>query len=235
MIPLRDSEAVRRVTLANTVLIAANVAIFALELHAPADLSARLGGLAMVPRQIARLHPLPRELPVLATLLTSQFLHAGWEHIAGNMLYLFIFGPAVEQRMGPVRYLAFYLTAGIIAGLAMVAMGPLSPIPVIGASGAIAGVLGAYLVLYPGGRILTIWPFFGFIRVIEVPAILYLLLWFGVQLYSGIASGAAGPLVGGVAWWAYVGGFLFGVALAPLLARRTVKRSALQRRKSLLR
>src|SRR5579885_3653335 len=117
MIPLRDSEAVRRVTLANTVLIAANVAIFALELHAPADLSARLGGLAMVPRQIARLHPLPRELPVLATLLTSQFLHAGWEHIAGNMLYLFIFGPAVEQRMGPVRYLAFYLTAGIIAGL----------------------------------------------------------------------------------------------------------------------
>jgi membrane associated rhomboid family serine protease len=225
MIPLRDSEATRHLTFANTFLILSNIAVFALEVQASGRLGAKLAGLAMVPRQVVTPHHVVLETRVLATLVTSQFLHAGFAHIAGNMLYLFIFGPAVEQRMGPIRYLCFYLLGGIIAALAMVAMGPESRVPVIGASGAIAGVLGAYLVLYPGGRILTIWPFFGFLRLIEVPALLYLLIWFAVQLYSGIASGAAGPLVGGVAWWAHVGGFLFGVATAPLLARRP-RRSA---------
>jgi len=121
--------------------------------------------------------------------------------------------------MGRRRYLVFYLLAGIIAGLAMVAMGPESRIPVVGASGAIAGVLGAYLALFPGGRITAVVPFLFFIRVLEIPAIFFLIVWFALQLYSGIASGS-GPLIGGIAWWAHVGGFLFGLALGPLLARR---------------
>ena len=120
--------------------------------------------------------------------------------------------------MGHLRFLLFYLVAGVAAGLAMVVMGPASRIPVIGASGAIAGVLGAYFVLFPRGRITTILPIFMFIQLVEIPAVFYLLVWFAVQLYAGITSGAQGPLVGGVAWWAHVGGFLFGVAAAPILA-----------------
>lgn len=222
MIPLRDSEAGRRLTLANTLLIAANVTMFVLELELAYLRRRELVRYAMVPALVAHpgwLHPL-HAARVLATLVTSTFLHAGLLHIAGNMLYLLIFGPAVEGQMGARRYLVFYLLSGIAAGFAMVAMGPESRVPVIGASGAIAGVLGAYFVLYPRGRITTILPLFVFIRFVEVPAVFYLLAWFAVQLYAGISAGAQGPMMGGVAWWAHVGGFLFGMALAPLLVHR---------------
>src|SRR5271154_3211226 len=217
MIPLRDSEAARRLTTANTLLIILNVAVFALEVYSTKRGQAAFGGYAIVPARITHLdwrEPI-HVARTLATIVTSTFLHAGLLHIAGNMLYLFIFGPAVEQRMRWMRYLSFYLLSGIAAGFVMVAMGPNSRVPVIGASGAIAGVLGAYFVLYPRGRITTILPLFVFIRIVEVPAVFYLLVWFAVQLYAGIASGAPGPLAGGVAWWAHVGGFLFGGALAP--------------------
>ena len=186
----------------------------------------------MVPDLVAHpgwSHPL-HALRILATIITAMFLHAGLLHIAGNMLYLFIFGPAVEQRMGARRYLAFYLLAGIAAALAMVAMGPASRVPVIGASGAIAGVLGGYFVLYPRGRITTILPLFVFIQMVEVPAVFYLLAWFAVQLYAGISAGAQGPLIGGVAWWAHVGGFLFGVAAAPMLIHRPKAKRPARRR-----
>jgi membrane associated rhomboid family serine protease len=222
MIPLRDSEAARRLTPANTLLIILNIAAFALELELAYQGRRALLFYAMIPALVAHppwLHPL-HAARVLATLITSTFLHAGPLHIAGNMLYLLIFGPAVEGRMGAPRYLFFYLLAGIAAGLGMVAMGPESRVPVIGASGAIAGVLGAYFVLYPRGRITTILPLFVFIRFVEVPAVFYLLAWFAVQLYAGISAGAHGPMMGGVAWWAHVGGFLFGMAFAPLLVHR---------------
>ncbi|MGH7841650.1 MAG: rhomboid family intramembrane serine protease [Candidatus Binataceae bacterium] len=215
MIPIRDSEAVRRLSLISTILIAANVAMFAYQDGIGRDAGADLTRFAMTPALISHGHPLVREARILATLLTSQFLHAGPLHLAGNMLYLFIFGPAVEARMGHRRFLEFYLSAGVAAGLATVAMEPSSPVAVVGASGAIAGVLGAYFFLFPGGRIAT----FILVRIINVPAILYLLSWFAVQLYYGIMSSAPGAIVGGVAWWAHVGGFLFGVAVGPLLAR----------------
>jgi membrane associated rhomboid family serine protease len=218
MIPIRDSEAVRRFSPTNTILIVANVAVFAYGRWSEIGAGADLTRFAMVPTLISRGHPLAREAHILATLLTSQFLHAGPFHLAGNMLYLLIFGPAVEARMGHLRFFWFYLVAGVAAGLAIVAMEPSSPVAVVGASGAIAGVLGAYFFLFPGGRIAT----FIFIRVIETPAIVYLLVWFAIQLYSGIASAAPSPIVGGVAWWAHVGGFLFGVAAGPLLARPPV-------------
>jgi membrane associated rhomboid family serine protease len=220
MIPLRDSEATHRLTPANTILILANIAVFVLEARLGRHAGITLARYAMVPAHITRVRLSdPRQaLAVLATFITSTFLHAGFMHIAGNMLYLFIFGPAIEERLGAPRYLYFYFAAAIAAGLAMVAMGPESRVPVIGASGAIAGVLGAYFVIYPRGRITTILPLFFFWPIVEIPAYFYLLFWFVVQLYAGIFSGAQGPAVGGVAFWAHVGGFLFGVAIAPMLA-----------------
>ncbi|HXD91167.1 MAG TPA: rhomboid family intramembrane serine protease, partial [Candidatus Binataceae bacterium] len=122
------------------------------------------------------------------------------------------------------RYLLFYLAAAAAAGLTMVAMGPHSRVPVIGASGAIAGVLGAYFILYPRGRILTILPIFIFIQFIEIPAVIYLLFWFAVQLYAGLAEGGSAGMTGGVAWWAHVGGFMFGIALGPMLAMNRPRR-----------
>ena len=220
MIPLRDSETTRRLTPVNTILILANVAVFVLEARLGRRAGLRLARYAMVPVHVVHLHLSdPRHaLATLATFITSTFLHAGIMHLAGNMLYLFIFGPAIEERLGTPRYLYFYFAAAIAAGLAMVAMGPESRVPVIGASGAIAGVLGAYFVIYPRGRITTILPLFFFWPMVEIPAYFYLLLWFVAQLYAGIISGAQGPTVGGVAFWAHVGGFLFGVAIAPMLA-----------------
>jgi rhomboid family protein len=232
MIPLRDSAAPRRLTPVNTLLIAANVAVFLYEVRLSHGIFRFAARYAMVPAAVAGalgpyasarhpgsgfiVHP-------LETIVTSMFLHAGLLHIAGNMLYLFIFGAAVEWRMGSARYLSFYFAAGIAAALATVWIMPDSRVPVIGASGAIAGVLGAYFIFFPRGRILTLLPIFIFIEFIEVPAVLYLLLWFAVQLYSGIAEGGAG-ISGGVAWWAHVGGFMFGIALAPILARSRPRR-----------
>jgi len=220
MIPVRDSETIRRLTPVNTILILANVSIFVLEVRLSRHTGVTLVRYAMVPSHIAHLHlSAPRcALATLATFITSTFLHAGFMHVAGNMLYLFIFGPAIEERLGTPRYLYFYFAAAIAAGLAMVAMGPESRVPVIGASGAIAGVLGAYFVIYPRGRITTILPLFFFWPMVEIPAYFYLLFWFVAQLGAGIFSGAQGPTVGGVAFWAHVGGFLFGVAIAPMLA-----------------
>jgi membrane associated rhomboid family serine protease len=224
MIPLGDSEATRRLSPVNTILIAGNLALFVLEVRGY-DASL-LAGFALVPVRISHLRWAQPQAAAaaLATLVTSLFLHAGMLHIAGNMLYLFVFGPALEDRLGHARFLGFYLAAGISACLAMVVMAPQSSIPVIGASGAIAGVLGGYFVLYPGGRVSTVLPASFMPRRVEIPAILYLLIWFALQLYSGITSGPGGPGLGGVAWWAHVGGFLFGVAAAPLVARKPPRR-----------
>jgi len=222
MIPLRDSAGAPRLSPINLLLIAANVAAFVYEM--------RLGGSAanrlivhygMTPAKVAAIGSVSIHAAglVLVTLVTSLFLHGGVLHLAGNMLYLFIFGPAVEMRFGHRRYLYFYLAAGVAGGLAMVLIDPRAQVPVIGASGAIAAVLGAYFVLYPRARILTILPFFIFIEFIEIPALVYLLLWFGWQLYAGLESRAFHSMAGGVAWWAHIGGFLFGLAAAPLLAR----------------
>ncbi|MHB8381538.1 MAG: rhomboid family intramembrane serine protease [Candidatus Binataceae bacterium] len=225
MIPLRDSAAPRRLTPVNSALIAANLAVFIYELMLGVSAIPFLARFAMVPVRVsaavgAIAHPragmsFGAIAAPLATIFSSIFLHAGIWHIAGNMLYLFFFGAAVEYRMGPRRYLAFYFASGIAAAIAIVAIAPSSAIPVIGASGAIAGVLGAYFILYPRGRIQTLLP----LRMFEVPAVIYLLVWFGVQLYGALAAGLHGASAGGVAWWAHVGGFLFGMLAGPMLAR----------------
>jgi membrane associated rhomboid family serine protease len=151
------------------------------------------------------------------TIVTSMFLHGGWLHIIGNMWFLWLFGNNIEDSMGHVRYLVFYLLMGTAAAGAQILSSPASPIPTIGASGAISGVMGAYLVLYPRVRIQTLFIIFFFIRIIPVPAWLILGEWFVVQLISG----AAGPQTGGgVAFWAHVGGFVSGVLLVKLFVDR---------------
>src|SRR6266481_6658586 len=223
MIPLRDNAAPRRLTPVNVALIAANIAVFIHEVALGPRVAAFVGRFALVPAAVSRAlaSNSPRDLGALAPLMTtvtSVFIHGGFWHIAGNMLYLFIFGAAVEYRMGALRYLIFYFAAGIAAALATVWIAPESSVPVIGASGAIAGVLGAYFILYPRGRILTILPIFIFIQFIEVPAVIYLLFWFAIQLYAGLEQNVREAAMGGVAWWAHIGGFMFGLALAPMLA-----------------
>jgi membrane associated rhomboid family serine protease len=217
MIPLRDNAARRRLTAVNTALIVANLAVFGYELSLGSHAGAELKSFGLVPWRLGFAgggDPLRGAI----TLVTSLFLHGGVLHVAGNMLYLYIFGPAVEERMGHARYFGFYIAAGVAAGIATVWMAPRSTVPVIGASGAIAGVLGAYFIYYPRGRILTLVPLFLFVELFNVPAVLYLLLWFVIQVYGGMQAQAAGGMAGGVAWWAHVGGFLFGIAIAPIIA-----------------
>lgn len=159
--------------------------------------------------------------PAILGIFTSLFLHAGWLHIIGNMLYLWIFGNNVEDRMGRLPYLGFYLVGGVVAALAQVAIAPDSKDPLVGASGAIAAALGAYLVLFPGARILSL-VFLGFFyQLLQVPAVLILGFWFVLQLISGVA--ALGPTTaqeGGVAFFAHIGGFALGVVVGLLLRAR---------------
>jgi len=164
-------------------------------------------------------------IPATLPLLTSMFLHGGWFHLLGNMLYLWIFGDNVEDRLGRFRYIVLYLASGAAGSLAQVWANPLAAEPVIGASGAIAGVLGAYFITYPKARVLTLLPIFFFITFVEIPAFTFLIIWFLTQWLSGFATlGVAGNMV---AWWAHIGGFLTGIAgMFVLASRRKQRRSA---------
>jgi len=158
-------------------------------------------------------------LPIWITLFTSMFLHGGLLHVLGNMLYLWIFGDNVEDAMGHARFLLFYLICGVVAGVSQSALSATSTVPQIGASGAIAGVLAAYFMLYPFARVLTLIPILFFVRLIAIPAIILLGIWFLLQVVSGVGSGPSG---GGVAWFAHVGGFLAGGVLVFLFRKRGV-------------
>jgi membrane associated rhomboid family serine protease len=149
-----------------------------------------------------------------------MFLHGGWLHLGGNMLYLWIFGDNVEDRLGHVRFLLFYLACGLAAALAQIYVNPTSTIPMVGASGAVAGVLGAYLVLLPQAQVLALIPIIFFFQLVELPAFLFLLFWFLMQFLNGAASIATTQATtGGVAWWAHIGGFVSGMALGFLLPK----------------
>lgn len=156
-------------------------------------------------------------------LVTHMFLHGGWLHLIVNMIVLWSFGRGLEPVMGAFRFIVLYLATGVLAALAHGFVNELSNVILIGASGAIAGVLGAYLVLYPRARILSLVPIIFFFTFIEVPALLFLLFWFASQVFSGVLSlgGASGS---GIAWWAHIGGFVFGVLMVSFFARRTIQR-----------
>jgi len=221
MIPIRDTIRSQRFPVVNTLLIILNVVFFLFETWLrPAALDRLFYSLGLVPIGFWVGGP-GRWL----TLLTSMFLHGSWFHVISNMLALYIFGDNVEDRLGHGRYLLFYLLGGVLAGLAHLWAYPLSRLPTVGASGAIAAVLGAYMVLYPRARVITLIPVFFFVQVVDVPAIFYLGLWFLSQLFNGTLALAATTFQGGgVAWWAHIGGFVAGMVLVLLFAPRQRRR-----------
>jgi membrane associated rhomboid family serine protease len=203
-------------------LIALNVWVFLYELALGPELEAFVQRWGFIPaRYFLASEVDPSDwVTRYAPLLTSMFLHGGGMHLIGNMIYLWIFGDNVEDRLGHGRYLALYVLTGVGAGLVHAYLYPQSTVPTVGASGAISGVLGAYLVLFPFARVLTFVPLIFFLfDVVELPAALYLGIWFLMQLLSGTLAMATAADAAGVAWWAHVGGFVAGMVLVTLLRR----------------
>jgi membrane associated rhomboid family serine protease len=200
MIPLRDIIPSRTTPIVTIALIVANVLVFLYELTLGSAVNDFTLYFGLVPAAFS-----------WVAVFTSMFLHGGLFHVAGNMLYLWIFGDNVEDRMGHGRFLVFYLLCGTAAALAQTIAAPDSLVPMVGASGAIAGVMGAYFVLYPKSRIVTLIPLFFFFQIVEVPAIFFLGIWFVMQFLSGVGS-IVSAAQGGVAFWAHVAGFVAGIS-----------------------
>ena len=222
MIPLRDENPSRTTPVVTRGLIALNAAVFFYELWLGPELRDFILAWGMIPARLGATLEVGGE-PLAwtaATFVSSMFLHGGWAHMIGNVWYLWIFGDNVEDRLGSLRFLLFYLGAGICASLLHTLTNVDSNVPTVGASGAIAGVLGAYAVTFPGARVITLVPLFPFFQVIPIPAILVLGLWFVFQILSGTLSLGMGGAGGGVAWWAHIGGFVFGVVVARMAGRR---------------
>ncbi len=225
MIPIPLNDHIRRQTfwIITLALIAANVAAFLFELSLGRDLDRMIFLFGIIParyttpRGLAMVTPAGFFIPVFV----SMFLHGGWIHLLGNMLFLFVFGRSIEDRFGHLKFLAIYFLAGFGAALFHIVLNAGSRIPSIGASGAIAGVLGAYLFSFPTARITTLIPLFFFFWTVQIPAVLILGYWFLIQFLTGFATLAIQSATGGgVAWWAHVGGFLVGFILAATLRPR---------------
>jgi membrane associated rhomboid family serine protease len=220
MIPLRDDRPTRTFAFSTVTIIALNALVFFHELSLGNSDRAEsfFQTFSLTPADLTHA-PSPA---AYRTVFTSMFLHGGWMHILGNMLYLWIFGNNVEDSVGHFKFIVFYLLCGIAAAAAQVAIAPDSTVPMIGASGAVSGVLGAYLLLLPRARVLVLFPIWIFWRVFYVPAVLMLVLWFGMQLLSGLAV-LHMDINGGVAFWAHVGGFIAGMLLIPFFKKRQVR------------
>jgi len=218
VIPLKDDNPTNTFPFVTILLIVGNAAVFAYEMSlGHANIQAFVRRMAVVPYEIG--HGIAfQEYP---TLLTSLFLHGGFVHLLGNMLYLWIFGNNIEDALGHARFILFYLICGIAASATHIALNTSSNVPVIGASGAISGVLGAYLILYPRARVLVLVPIFFFIRIVRVPAFFVLGIWIVFQFIEGLPSLVADSAraAGGVAWFAHIGGFFVGILLLPLFKR----------------
>jgi rhomboid family protein len=222
LFPIRDHNRSGTVPYVTATLILVNGLAFLYEVSLGRGLDPFLFRYGLVPILVSNFHRVPEIgfFDVARTFVTSMFLHGGWLHILGNMWYLWIFGDNVEDRIGHRRFLFFYLACGIAAGLVHYGLNPSSKVPTIGASGAVAGVLGGYFFCYPKARVDILILFFFFIDVITVPAAFVLLFWFILQLFNGVLSlGVGTGAMGGVAWWAHVGGFLAGIFLVRLLPR----------------
>ena len=251
MIPIGDDNPTLRTPIVTILLLVALVGIWVLVQGAgldPAALAASVCNLGLVPGEITRQAPVGTSIalgngfacvvdndPVnRLTPLTSMFLHGGWAHLLGNGLFLWVFGNNVEDSMGRLRFLIFYILCGLGAALAQVAISPASPVPIVGASGAIAGVLGAYLVLYPRVRVKVLFIFIIFIQIINIPAYAVLLWWIGWQLVTGLPqlSSMRSQVSSGVAVWAHIGGFASGIILVKLFQDRRLvsERNAIRHR-----
>jgi membrane associated rhomboid family serine protease len=222
VIPLRDSNPSSRFPVATVALIAVCTLVYLYEASLGREVRSFVAAFGLTPGSVT--YGLQaREIGFFGALqpfVTSMFLHGGWLHLIGNMWFLWIFGDNVEDSLGSGRFLVFYLLVGLAAGAAHYFVQPSSAVPTIGASGAIAGVLAGYMVLFPHARVTTLVPLGIFLQVMELPAVVLIGLWFALQIGSGLLSlGWAG---GGVAWWAHVGGFLAGIVLVRLFVPRRV-------------
>ena len=218
MFPIGDENEQGGMAFVTIGLVALNVLAFLLEISkpSPAALQSFIEAWGVVPREYSAMRDLPPHIPYpfWSTLLTSMFLHGGWGHLGGNMLFLWIFGDNIEHRVGHVRFIVFYLACGIAAGLAHILFNSGSVVPTVGASGAISGVLGGYLILFPRNRVYVMtWG-----GVAAVPAMVMLGLWILMQFINGFGSVADTPETGGVAYLAHIGGFAAGMILAPLFS-----------------
>ena len=213
MIPLKDNTKTSKFPIVNTAFIVLNILLFIYEMWITSDLQLFLYQYGLVPYIITT----DLEIGIFHRVypfFTSMFLHSGWFHIIGNMLFLYIFGDNIEERMGHIKYFMFYILTGLIAALIQFVTNIKSPVPIIGASGAISGVIGAYFLFYPKAKILTIVPILFFIRLIYIPATVFIVIWFCFQFIGGIGSLNRGSDIGGVAFWAHLGGFLAGLVVA---------------------
>jgi len=232
MLPLQDINPTRRTPILTYLLIVINVVVFLWELTlSEAQLSQTFINLSVVPANVTAN---PFSLETIADFFRSMFFHGGWDHILGNMLYLWLFGDNIEDRFGEILYLVLYFVSGFVAGIAQVMLDPNSTIPLIGASGAIAGVLGAYLVLFPGVKVRGIIPLGRISSMQEWPAVIVLGMWFVLQVVNGIGSlGANAQYGGGVAFFAHIGGFIAGAVIAFIFMRIVPQPPAAERREAL--
>jgi len=217
MIPLGDNIPSRRFSVVTATLIVINTIFFLLQVLFEPFGNQIVQTFGATPVRITTQWANPL---TLATLVTATYLHGGWAHLIGNMIYLAIFGNNVEDRMGRGRFFIFYTLCGVLSGLAQVMAMPTSRIPAIGASGAIAGVLGAYLLMFPHARIRTLIPLIFIYTTVHLPAVVVLGGWFLVQFLNGLASLRVSVQTGGVAWWAHIGGFVVGMILMPLFRQK---------------
>ncbi|MDA0746688.1 MAG: rhomboid family intramembrane serine protease [bacterium] len=221
LLPIKDDNPTRRLPVVTVAILLANVVVFFYSFFLGSNgfdaFTLRLGVIPFeITHAVDAISPTP--IPLYLTLITSMFMHGGWMHLGGNMLYLWIFGKNVEDALGRFRFLLFYLFCGVVATLAHVVSDPGSTVPLVGASGAIAGILGAYLAAFPGTRVHVLVFLFIFIQVIRIPAVLVLGVWFVIQLFS--ASAEAAGTGGGVAWYAHIAGFVVGYMLMRTRVRR---------------
>ena len=219
MIPLKDDNPTRTFPFVTIIIITVNTFIYVYQLtlgpRAEELFVLRAGAIPYEITHFLDIHPKAILQPPL-TLFTAMFIHGGLLHVGGNMLYLWIFGDNIEDRLGHFRFFVFYLLTGLIASLAHIIIMPNSTVPMIGASGAIAGVLGAYFLLYPKAHVLTLVFFFFFVDIIKIPALVFLGLWFIFQILSSAAGG-------GIAWYAHIGGFVAGAILVKLFEKKKRK------------
>jgi membrane associated rhomboid family serine protease len=223
MIPLRHTAAPRTPPVVNRALVIANVMMFLVQLFSGERTESIINMFGYIPARLTNPAAYGYSmLEVTVTLVSSLFLHGGFVHLIGNMIYLWVFGGAVEDALGHARYAVFFVVCGAIGSLTHTLLFPHSTVPSIGASGSIAGILGAFLVLRPKARIVTLLPLVVYWAMIELRAVIFLPIWFAMQFFNGFLSIAAAHRtqeVAGIAWWAHVGGFIFG-AVAGLIARR---------------
>ena len=219
MIPIKDENPTQSIPFFTLLLIAVNVSVFIYQMSLGRGMEAFMLEMAAIPYEITHMKDtqIPAAVPLPLTLFTSLFLHGNLAHLGGNMLYLWIFGNNIEDALGHLRFLLFYLLCGFIATMAHIMSNPDSPVPLVGASGAIAGILGAYLLLYPKAKVQTLVILIFFIRIIRLPAAVLLTLWFILQVVNSTGGG-------NIAWYAHIGGFAAGFLLVkPFLKKKRGK------------